>query len=134
MASRQSKTTTEVTAPTADAYRAFADFLGAGNTASFEDWYASDAGKTAILAFQDQANAAKRAERMAANKTVWRDLKAFGTVASDKGIAAAIAHRDYLVSLDLENLKPTEEAPVSTRKRGGAAATATTDAENDDDE
>jgi hypothetical protein len=116
-----------------DAYRAFADFLAAGNTASFEDWYGSDAGKTALLAFQDQANAALRAGRMSNSKAVWRDLKAFGTIASEKGIAAAKAERDYLIGLDLDKLEATEESPVSTRTRK-AKANGTDAAEDDADD
>lgn len=73
MASTKSTPTTTIISP--DAYRAFADFLSAGGTGSFDEWYASEAGQTALTAFADQAKAAARSQLMADAKAIWRDFK-----------------------------------------------------------
>lgn len=132
MTARNSKTTVEITS---DIVRAFAEALDHGFTGSLNDFAASEDGQTAARAVQDQRNAALRSERMANSKTIWRDLKAFGTVASDKGIEAAKAEFAFLTSLGLDTLEATETAPVSTRKRKTAATTDSapaTDADADD--
>jgi hypothetical protein len=96
----------------ADAYRAFADFLSAGNTGSFDDWFASDAGKTALVAFQDQATAAAKSTRMADAKALWRDFKNNGevTVYAKAHAARLLA---YLSTVDFDAIVASTDATTA---------------------
>lgn len=99
------RSTVQTASIPADAYRAFADYLSAGNTGSFDEWYASDAGKTALLAFEDQAKAAEKAARMADAKAMWRDFKNNGQITM-YAKAHALRLVDYLATVDFDAIQP----------------------------
>lgn len=112
-------TTPDVSTATADDYRAFADFLQAGNTASFADWFASPAGEAQRTAFADQQAAAARAKLQSAVRAVWRDIKNNGQVTTYSGVRAQLV-RDMLTSLDYDAL-PAPTAKVSDDTADDAA-------------
>lgn len=123
MAGRTSTTSTtaQTPAPTADAFRAFADYMTSGGTDDFNTWWASDAGRAAATAFADQVNAALRTARQSATRAVWRDLKNNGQVTTYSRDRAILV-RDYLVGLDMDNVpEPTSDDTADDATNGDAS-------------
>lgn len=131
MTARSSKTNTtpDVSTATPDDYRAFADFLAAGNTGSFADWFASPAGEAQRVAFADQAKAAARKNLMSASRAVWRDFKQNGqlTTYSVAKLRELMAH---VATLDLDSLpEPTDTTTDADDATDGDATTDSTTTE-----